>query len=565
MTALGKTGQTALLLFVLVLIVYFPSFWGEFIFDDWGYLINNPVIRTDEGLKNIWLGRGTIDYWPISFTAIWAQFRIFGEDPFGYHLINTFLHFLVSIYVGIILKQMGFRWAWWAAFLFALHPANVETVAWVIEQKTLLASLLILISLFFFLKFERDSKKKFLLFSLMAFALSLLTKTQGASLPLLFLLWGSHRWGLRKALLWCSPYFLLSAVAAGIAFIVMGPYQPGGSVSVGWSQVYESFFRFGYYMEKAFWPFDLSLVYPTTSIQVMDFGNILRMSCLILILAGLWKFRRNELSKFLLFSVFAAWLILFPVLGFFSISFMQQTPITDHWQYLALPIWCAMIAATVDRIWSRAGKNFALSVLILTSLLFGGLSLARTKVFKNEIELWSDAAQKNPKSAFVHYNLGTKYFEKKSFPEARVHLEKAIELQKSYAKAEYNLAMTKYAMNLRAEALGHFKKVLEMAPSFRAGALSLALCAQNLGLEEEASSAFQKAIESQTDFAFAHFQYALFLVKQKQFKRAEEQLVRALQLPPLYWDQEFAVKIEFTQQLEAKKVLASVRASTAEP
>ena len=143
-------GIAALLL--IVMLAYIPAMRGGFVWDDIQYVVNNPTLRTLDGLREIWFRPySTPQYYPLVFTAFWAGYRLWGLNPFGYHLFNVLLHCLSIILLWLILRRLSVPGAWLAAAVFALHPINVESVAWITELKNVLSGSFYLASLFFYL------------------------------------------------------------------------------------------------------------------------------------------------------------------------------------------------------------------------------------------------------------------------------------------------------------------------------------------------------------------------------------------------------------------------------
>src|SRR5438046_7687303 len=139
----------ALALALLVVAAYLPALHAGFIWDDDAYVTANATLRTLDGLRRIWLEPGAVpQYYPVTFTSFWLEYRLWGLDPVGYHLVNVLLHALNAALVWRILRRLGLPAAWLAAALFALHPMQVESVAWVTERKNVLLAALALAALF---------------------------------------------------------------------------------------------------------------------------------------------------------------------------------------------------------------------------------------------------------------------------------------------------------------------------------------------------------------------------------------------------------------------------------
>jgi len=130
----------AALIVLMVLITYLPALQGGFVWDDDIYVTSNPLLRSPEGLWKIWFDIGSFfQYYPLTLTGFWAQYHLWGLNPLGYHLVNILLHSLTSIILWRILRSLSLPGSWLAALVFALHPVQVESVAWVTELKNVLS------------------------------------------------------------------------------------------------------------------------------------------------------------------------------------------------------------------------------------------------------------------------------------------------------------------------------------------------------------------------------------------------------------------------------------------
>src|SRR5262245_42686345 len=137
-----SAGWLWLLFALAAFIVYHPALHGEFIWDDQPGHVTKPELQSLGGLGRIWFEVGaTQQYYPILHTAFWLEHRLWGDAPFGYHVINVLLHAIAACLFGVVLRRLRLPGAWLAAWLFALHPVCVESVAWITEQKNTLSAI----------------------------------------------------------------------------------------------------------------------------------------------------------------------------------------------------------------------------------------------------------------------------------------------------------------------------------------------------------------------------------------------------------------------------------------
>ena len=142
---------------VLVLLttaIYLPAIGGGELLDDDLLLTQNPIVKSPSGLYQFWFTDKPSDYWPATNTTFWIEWRLWGEHLTGYHVTNLALHVAESLLVWFLLKKLGIPGAFWGALLFAVHPVNVESVAWIASRKNLVAMLFLLLSLWCYLNAE---------------------------------------------------------------------------------------------------------------------------------------------------------------------------------------------------------------------------------------------------------------------------------------------------------------------------------------------------------------------------------------------------------------------------
>ena len=139
-------------LVIITGLVYWPILSGDFILDDDILLTRNALIKSPHGLSQIWFSTDSIDYWPLTNTSLWIEWHLWGANPLGYHITNLALHLAESLLLWLILQKLRIPGAFLAALLFAVHPVNVESVAWIAQRKNLLAMLFSLLSVYWFLK-----------------------------------------------------------------------------------------------------------------------------------------------------------------------------------------------------------------------------------------------------------------------------------------------------------------------------------------------------------------------------------------------------------------------------
>ncbi|MGW8257234.1 MAG: tetratricopeptide repeat protein, partial [Thermoguttaceae bacterium] len=135
------------------IVVYFPALGGDFVLDDAILLTANPLIKAPDGLYWFWCSAKAPDYWPVANTSLWIEWRLWGMNPTGYHVTNLILHISAALLLWMILRKLCIPGAFFAALIFAVHPVNVESVAWIAQRKGMLAMIFGLLSVWWYLEY----------------------------------------------------------------------------------------------------------------------------------------------------------------------------------------------------------------------------------------------------------------------------------------------------------------------------------------------------------------------------------------------------------------------------
>ncbi len=566
-----------------IVLVYWPALGGGFIWDDDLHVTGNLALRHVEGLRWIWLHPGWLpavrgyiptQYYPLLHTSFWIDYQLWGLDPRGYHAVNVLLQVAVSLLVWRVLRRLEIPGALLAAAVFALHPVQVESVAWITERKNLLSALFSLAAALAYFRFsppEREpasGRSRDYILALLLFLLALLSKTVAVSLPValgLVLWWKRGRLARREL-----PY-LLAMLLVGLSVALV-------TVAIEWSVAGAKGHEFGFtpaerlliagralwfYLGKLAWPAGQAFVYPSWEVDASAPWQYVFPLGAILVLLTAWRFRqalgRGPLCAMSFFAV-----TLSPALGFLDFYTMRYTFVADHFQYLASlgPIALASAAATalLARL-PRRRVGVALAVALVAVL--GGLSFRRAHAFRSNDALWQDTLAKNPQCWMALNNLAADRMAENRLEEAQALLERAIEIRADHPNARMNLGSLRlrqgrieeaieqfeiaakdarhYSAHYRigqlragqgrhAEAIEHYRAALAKDPGRPLVLNALGAALALTGREDEAAETYRLALAGDEGLLDARYNLAMLLVRRGRTAEARDELAKLRQV-----------------------------------
>jgi len=455
---------------LLTLVAYIPAMLGGFVWDDDKYVTENPLLTAPDGLKQIWFSLNSpSQYFPLVYTTFRMEHAIWGLNPLGYHFVNLLLHIGNALLLWLILRRLSIRGAWLAAAIFALHPVQVESVAWITERKNVLSTLFYLLTVLAWMRFTDDSKRRprrFYALSLIFCALALFAKTTACTIPaaLLIVLWIRKSRITRRRLAQVIPFAAMS-VFMGVITIWWERIHQGTRGAEFALAPMERILLAGralwFYLGKLAWPWRLTFSYPKWQIDPHDPAQwIWPVACIALAVLLVLK-RRSWGNGPLIAAVFFV-ALLSPMLGFISLYTFRYTYVADHYQYLACVGPIALFAALVTRKWRVAKFGHAVPALILCAL--GVLTLRQGCAYKNAETLWKDILAKNPDSWMAHDGLGAELSKQGITDAAIAQYDKALRLKPDHWEGYINMAVALADDGRLDEAIPCYEKGLKLFP-----------------------------------------------------------------------------------------------------
>ena len=533
----------ALLLLLVTLAAYWPAFSAGAVWDDDAYIVKNDNLGDAQGLGRIWAQpRSSPQYYPLVFTTFWIERHAFGTNLAATHVVNVLLHVANALWLWAILARLGLPGGYLAAFLFALHPVHVESVAWMTERKNLLSGFFYLAALWTYLPVVLDESPRATrlgrsVAALLLFVCALLSKTVTATWPavVLSIAWwkqGRVRW---PGVVRLVPFAVIGGVfALGTAWLEVhhvGAEGADWSLSA-WGRMLLATRVPWFYAWKLVWPHPLVFIYPRWTIDAAAAWQYLFPLLTGGAIAASWWRARVDRSPL---AVLACYLVtLVPVLGILNVYPMRYSFVADHFQYLAsaAPI-AGFVAWVVPRV--SAVRRLRLGGVVAAAALLAAASVttrAETRKFDNLETLWQDTLAKNPEAWIAHNNLGNLRMAEHRYEEARASFERALALKPDLAIAYNNLGTSWFYQGRLEEATANHRRAVELDPRYAEALNNLGVDLLRAGHVAEGIEDYRRALAADPEYAMAHFNLANAFVRKGDEVQAQKEYREAIRLKP---------------------------------
>lgn len=513
----------SLLLVLVTLAVYWPVRHFDFIAcDDNIYVTEN--VRVKQGLtasNMVWAftSTDTTNWHPLTWVSLLADSSLYGSHAGGYHLTNLLLHLINTLLLFFLLRRMTgsvFRSAFVAA-LFAIHPLNVETVAWVAERKNVLSTFFWFATIWAYAGYAAHPDRRRYLIVVLLFAAGLMAKPMLITLPVVLLLidyWPLGRFsagetdksntvpyevksGSKRRVALCLirekiPLLLLSVISASVTLYVA---DSGGAVKALSvfpleGRIANALVSYAEYLEKMIWPFELAFFYPWR--KVISVSQIILSLSLMTGLTAfvLWGAKRRP---YLLVGWLWYILTLVPVIGIVQVGYQAMA---DRYAYIPM-IGIFIIAAwggydLLSRYSNRQGILLFLSLAAIFAFMAVSLNQVRhwrssEAVFRRGLEVTKDNQMAEQGMGHVHLLRG-------DYERAAAHFREALRISPDYADARLNLGIVFMKKGLFEEAIDQYRGLLEKNPRNVRALNNLGVALASVGRHEEAISRFREAV-----------------------------------------------------------------------
>lgn len=403
----------------------------------------------------------------------------------GFHAINVVLVLLLARMLGL-----GRRAAFFAALLFALHPLQVSTVAWIAERKNVLAAFFLLSGLVLYTAARGRSSIGLYVGVLGLYIAGLLSKPSVVALgPCIFLtdvLMTDRRftWG---AVYRCLPFIILGLVWTAIAAGTEGATGPAPSIL---ERIVFVPYKVGFLLGKFVLPLDLSFQYASVDVDMRSpiwwAPTILLFIVAIGIIAALIRYRIHPVAWGLAFYG----VNLLPSLGLVPFHGMERFQVADHYQYIAMTGIAIAVGYGIDRCLEMVPSGWTTALVIVITVILGTGLFVMTRhtlrIWDGPEALWRDVTKKNPMSFIGNSNYG-QYLEDRGRPgEAIPYLKRALHVKPESYKIAYKLGMISLRMGRLSAADRYMGTALEVEPRFGQAHLAMAKIRFTQGRYDEA-------------------------------------------------------------------------------
>ena len=554
----------SLLLVLATLALYNPVTRAPFLnLDDDLYVTENPDVRAGLTWHSVaWAFRTTTNtnWHPITWLSHELDCQVFGLNPAGPHMVNVLLHAASAMLLFLMLANItGMLWrSLMVAALFALHPINVESVAWIAERKNVLSMLFFLLALAAYGWYARRPEVRRYLLVTVLYALGLMTKPQVITFPFALLLldyWPLQRIAADDApagersilsLLWEKiPWFALSAASA---LITMKAQSPARHEELPlWEHLANAALAYAKYVGKTFWPVNLAPLYPHPGGSVgipaaaLSALGILAVTVLVVI------FRKRR-------YLFVGWFwflgTMVPMIGLVQVGVQSMA---DRYAYIPLlgifvivcwgvpdllQSWHLPRASAETRLASSQSVASPSVVAVLSAVVLLGLGFTlhrQVSFWTDNLTLWRHTLDITERNFIAEDNVGTALLVKGRTDEAIQYFRRAQAVRPADPVSALNIASYEQQHGDYQPALEGYQRVLQLTTS--PGLVALAHANRGyvwyeLKQYDRAQQDFEAALKQQPQNAAAYQGLGLVAQRSGDWVEAAQNIERAIEIQP---------------------------------
>lgn len=576
---------------ILITVAAYENVWNhEFInFDDDIYVTDNQIVAEGLTLKGIsWaLGFNERGYWqPLTWLSHMLDCELYGLNPSGHHLTNLIIHLANILLLFWALYRMTgkvYRSALVAAF-FALHPLNVDTVAWVAERKNLLSTFFWILSLLSYNRYAENPRPDRYILTLILFASGLMVKPMLVTLPFVLLLFDF--WPLKRTRFYRPqgrkietaqreskalhqhtnlkqvaeklPFFALSLVSLFLSILSaqhIGVMIAADTVPMG-LRISNALVSYVEYIGKMIWPSNLAVYYPFP--EMVPLGSVLLACTLLVAITGLFLYYYKK-KPYLAVGWFWYLGTMIPVIGIVQGGLWPA--MADRWTYVPLIGLFIIVSWGMTDIAAKWRQGKPALILIACSIIvfFAVTTRVQLQHWKNSIALFEHTLAVTKSNYVALNNLGNALAKEGNLAKAIVHYTEAIHLKPDYTEAYNNNGIALAKLGNVLDAIKSYSEAIRLDPGYAEAYNNLGALLTEQGHVEEAIQNYTKALVLKPDYAEAHNNMGVALKKQGQIPKAAQHYFSALLIDPNYAAPHYNLGIAFVQFGKIEKAIYHFR------
>ncbi len=549
---------------------YYPVRHGGILWDDDAHL-TAAALRGTQGLWRIWFDVGaTQQYYPLVHSTFWLFDSIWGHQTLPYHLLNITLHAVSTLLFYSCLRRLNVAGAVLASAVFALHPIQVESVAWMTELKNTLSTVFFLAAARAYLRFDERRETRAYVIAAVCFTAALLSKTVAGVLPAVLLVvfwWKRGGIDFQRDVVPLVPFFLGAAAAGAMTawFERTLLHASGNEFALTFvERVLLAGRALWFYASKIVWPADLLFIYPRWEIDGASPALYLFPLAAVAVLVAAWAIRHRSRAPLAIVLLFAG--VLFPALGFVNVYPLRYSYVADHFAYLAtLPLIAGLAAGFIYLLDRRGIRTQRLEAIAVTTVVvvLGALTWRHAAAFRDNETLFAETLARNPSCWLCYNNLATTrlYGSDAEAAQAAQYLAEAVRLNPLSAEVHNNLGGALQRQGRMNEALQAHRKAIELNPRLVDARYNVGVVLQALGDLEGARREYEQVLRERPDYAAAHHNLGTVLLALKQPDAALAAFSESARLQPENAEARVNVGIALASAGRLEQGLAELRAA----
>jgi tetratricopeptide (TPR) repeat protein len=564
---------------IFILTVYWQVQGHQFIdFDDQLYVTDNYGTQTGltfKGIINTFTDVHTGHWHPLTMLSHMLDWQLFGDNAGGHHWTSVIIHIINTILLFLLFRNLtGAIWrSAFIAALFAIHPINVESVAWVAERKNVLSTFFWIATILLYVWYVKNPSWKRYLPVFVCFALGLMSKPMLVTLPFVLLLldyWPLNRTMINihkenepelinqilvkrakisSLILEKVPLFILMAVSICLTYYAAQSVKTVSNLDIlpMTMRLSNAIVAYGLYIKKLFWPIDLAVFYPLTYIPIWQVS----IAAVLLMVVTFIACRYFRDYPYLPVGWFWYLGTLVPVIGIVQVGSQSMA---DRYAYVPFIGLFLIISWGIPQILSKINNSRIYSIIIFCFIVltFTAATYRQVNLWKNTETLFEDALKNNPENYFAYSALAANSMNKREYDQALYYYYMVLKIKPKYDEAYINAGIILIKTGKTLDAISCFKKAIQLNDRSVSAHYNLGTALMHNNYLDGAVFHLNKALEVKPDYIDALNNLGLTLLKKGKYNEAIMNFNKILELKPA--DERAQKNIKLALSLEKKNM-----------